>query len=82
MGGITVVSLPNSERLTRIGLVAGRGLGGAVTRNRIKRRVRNACHHVEFTAGWDHVVIPARSVEHAPFPALIAWVTEATARHG
>lgn len=80
MGGVTVVSLQAPEPVVRIGLVAGRRLGSAVTRNRIKRRVRHACRHVEFSPGWDHVVIPTSEVARAPFPTLIGWISRATER--
>lgn len=80
VGGVTVVSLQASQPGVRIGLVAGRRLGSAVIRNRIKRRVRHACRHIEFTPGWDHIVIPAPEVAHAPFGAVVRWISRATDR--
>jgi ribonuclease P protein component len=77
VGGLTVVSLNVSEPGVRIGLVAGRRLGSAVTRNRIKRRIRHACRQVDLPHGWDHVVIPTRSVAHVPFPTLVEWLRSA-----
>jgi ribonuclease P protein component len=77
---MTVVSLRSPEPGARVGLVAGRRLGSAVTRNRIKRRIRHACHHVEFTSGWDHVVIPAPGAERAPFSSLVEWLREGVCR--
>lgn len=81
MGGLTIVSLAASgEPGVRIGLVAGRRLGSAVIRNRIKRRVRHACRNVEFTPGWDHVVIPTPDVARVPFHTLVGWIQRATER--
>lgn len=80
MGGVTVVSLEATEPGVRIGLVAGKRLGSAVIRNRIKRRVRHACRHVEFTPGWDHVVIPTAVVARVPFLDLVGWIQRASDR--
>lgn len=80
MGGVTVVSLAGPEPVTRIGLVTGRRLGSAVKRNRIKRRIRHACRHIDFTPGWDHVVIPTGSVARVPFRTLVDWLERATRR--
>jgi ribonuclease P protein component len=73
-GGITVVSLAVEEPGTRIGLVAGRRLGSAVTRNRIKRRVRHACRQLELQSGWDHVVIPTSAISRVRFETLVEWL--------
>ncbi|MEX1043550.1 MAG: ribonuclease P protein component [Acidimicrobiia bacterium] len=80
VGGITVVSLFVDEPGTRIGLAVGRRLGSAVTRNRIKRRIRHACRHLDLSPGWDHVVIPAPATARAPFSSLVEWLRRATER--
>lgn len=77
VGDITVVSLSSGGPGVRVGLVAGRRLGSAVTRNRIKRRVRHACRHVQFSPGWDHVVLPGPGVAHVPFTTLVEWIGQA-----
>jgi ribonuclease P protein component len=53
----------------RLGLTVPRALGGAVVRNRIKRRLREAfrLHHAEFGA-WDIVLNPRRAAMAAPIP--------------
>jgi ribonuclease P protein component len=55
----------------RLGLTVPRALGGAVVRNRIKRRLREAfrIHHAEFGA-WDIVLNPRRAALVAPFPEI------------
>ncbi|HSJ26656.1 MAG TPA: ribonuclease P protein component [Acidimicrobiia bacterium] len=81
VGGLTVVSLANVESRCRVGLVAGRRLGSAVTRNRIKRRIRHACRNLEFTPGWDHVVIPTAEVARVPFDTLVGWLRAGIGAH-
>jgi len=51
-----------------------KALGGAVVRNRMRRRLREMvrCHREEIPAGWDIVIHPKRSVAKAPFAALTA----------
>jgi len=53
----------------RIGLTVPRALGGAVIRNRIKRRIREAfrIHRTELGPQWDIVVNPRRASFTAPF---------------
>lgn len=80
MGGLTVVSLSADEPGSRVGLIAGRRLGTAVTRNRIKRRIRHACRHINFPPGWDHVVIPSTAVATVPFATLVGWLDRAVHR--
>jgi ribonuclease P protein component len=58
--------------ITRFGMSAGRSLGNAVERNRIRRRVREVVrlHQREIASGWDIVIQPRRSVGRAPFVTL------------
>jgi len=56
----------------RLGLTVPRAIGGAVVRNRIKRRLREIFRHrrAEFGPQWDIVVNPRRAAIDAPFTAL------------
>lgn len=78
-GGITVVAAPGSDGPPRVGLVAGRRVGGAVARNRAKRRLRAVLDRTELVDGMHYVVIATPAVVSASFEALTAWVQEAVA---
>ncbi len=64
---------------SRVGLTAGKVLGNAVERNRIKRRMREAVrlHRMELTAGVDVILHPRRSVLEAEFPQIEREVVRA-----
>jgi ribonuclease P protein component len=53
----------------RLGVTATRALGGAVVRNRIKRRLREAfrLHRANLVASWDIVLNPRRAAAGASF---------------
>jgi ribonuclease P protein component len=57
---------------SRVGLTAGRVLGNAVARNRIKRRMRQAIQRAqtELTANVDVVLHPRRTVLEAEFSQI------------
>ena len=68
----TVFLKANDLPHSRFGFSIKRALGGAVVRNRIRRRVREVVrlHREEISAGWDFVIHPKASVEYAAFAAL------------
>ena len=68
----TIFVRANELPLSRFGFSIKKALGGAVVRNRIRRRLREMvrCHRQEIPAGWDIVIHPKSSVAKAPFPAL------------
>jgi len=68
----TVFVRPNEVGLSRFGFSIKKALGGAVVRNRIRRRVREIVrgHRQEIPAGWDIVIHPKSTVGKAPFAAL------------
>jgi ribonuclease P protein component len=68
----TVFVRSNDLALNRFGFSIKKAVGGAVVRNRIRRRLREMvrCHRQEITAGWDIVIHPKSTVAKAPFATL------------
>ena len=62
------------NRVSRFGISVKKALGGAVVRNRIRRRIREILrrNRTEIPSGWDIVIHPRRSVAQAPFAPLAA----------
>ena len=78
---MTVIFLAAAGAGPRVGFTAGRALGGAVVRNRIRRRLREAVrrHLRELRTPADVVFHPRKSVLRADFSQLEAEVTRAFA---
>ncbi|MGC1414794.1 MAG: ribonuclease P protein component [Candidatus Acidiferrum sp.] len=70
----TVFFRANPLPVSRFGFSIKKALGGAVIRNRIRRRMREIvrCHREEIPAGWDFVIHPKSSVARAEFAVLAA----------
>ena len=68
----TVFLRANELPLSRFGFSIKKALGGAVVRNRMRRRLRELvrCNRQEISAGWDIVIHPKSSVARTPLPAL------------
>jgi ribonuclease P protein component len=68
----TVFLKANDLPESRFGFSIKRALGGAVVRNRIRRRIREVVrlHREEISAGWDFVIHPKANVQSAEFSAL------------
>jgi ribonuclease P protein component len=68
----------------RVGFTVSRALGGAVTRNRIRRRLREAVrlNLAALAPGYDVVINPKRSAERAEFSRLREEVAGAFAAIG
>jgi len=62
----------------RVGFTVSRALGGAVERNRIRRRVREAVRMnlAQLRRAADVVINPKRSASQTEFPALVAEVAK------
>jgi ribonuclease P protein component len=62
------------NRASRFGISVKKALGGAVVRNRIRRRIREILRRnkMEIPTGWDIVIHPRSSVAQAPFAPLEA----------
>lgn len=59
---LVLYARPNRLTTNRVGITVGKKLGKAVVRNRVRRRLREIyrCNELQFTPGWDIVVV-ARS---------------------
>ena len=62
----------NRSATNRVGVTVSKKLGGAVVRNRVRRRLREAyrLHEGEFQSGWDIVLVARTKAIHAPFSKL------------
>jgi ribonuclease P protein component len=84
-GAAAAVKEP-ARAAVRIGFTVPRALGGAVERNRIRRRMREAVRHnyqsllAELNGTMDVVINPRKSVLKADFARLSQEVVEAFAR--
>ena len=68
---LTLILRRTSTSCTRLGIVASKKIGGAVERNRAKRRVRDLFRRQsDGGPALDVVVIPRPDLIHAPFPML------------
>jgi ribonuclease P protein component len=66
----------------RVGVVAGRGVGGAVQRNRAKRLLRESMRLLlaNLQTGWDLVLIARQPLLSADFPQLQAALSQLAQR--
>lgn len=73
-GQFVVFYRANGAARSRFGISVKKALGGAVVRNRIRRRIREILRRnsVEISPGWDVVIHPRRSVARASFAPLQA----------
>jgi ribonuclease P protein component len=76
---MTVFFLPQAEGGARVGFTVGRVLGGAVQRNRIKRRLREAVRLRRSTlkGAVDVVINPKKSVLALEFALVLEEVGRA-----
>ncbi len=81
--GVTVIAAERRAGApagrARVGIVAGREMGGAVARNRAKRRIREALATAALRDGTDYVVIARPQANEAPFEELVRWLAAALA---
>lgn len=76
-GGVVAVTCSGRPGSPRVGLIISKSAGKAVTRNRIKRRLRHALRVVELQPGTDYVIIGSRQLADAPHPQLMGWLRRA-----
>jgi ribonuclease P protein component len=76
-GGVTVLTAAGVPGVARVAVVAGRRIGGAVERNRTKRRLREAVARSRIRTGIDYIIIGSREALEASFEELLGWVRQA-----
>lgn len=70
--------------VTRFGLSTGRRLGGAVVRNRVRRRIREVLRVMapSFQPGWDVLIIARPAIVSADHDALVGALQRTLVRSG
>ena len=61
---------PNDLDRSRFCIVAGKRVGNAVARNRVKRRLREAVRGADFQPGWDAIIMARRGAADADYAEL------------
>jgi ribonuclease P protein component len=81
---LTVRSLRTDLETTRFGLSTSKRLGGAVVRNRVRRRLREALRVMapSFQAGWDVLIIARPALVEADHEALVGALRRLLGRSG
>lgn len=72
---------PNGSEVTRWGFVAGKVVGGAVVRNRVKRRLREIARSLDVTGGLDIVVGARKTAAEANYARLRDAMVTLLKRH-
>lgn len=71
-GLLVLYARPNRTGMNRVGITAGKKLGKAVVRNRVRRRLREVyrLNEDKFLPGWDIVVVARSRCITASFEKL------------
>ena len=67
---LVIRTLPNGLEYSRFGFVVSKRIGNAVTRNLVKRRLRELVRQRKVKGGWDAVFIARRGAGEAEFRQL------------
>lgn len=67
---LVVRVLPNGLDYSRFGFMVSKRLGKAVTRNKVKRRLREVVRQAPIKSGWDAVFIARKGAEKATYRNL------------
>lgn len=81
---LVVRFLRTDLEVTRFGLATSRKLGGAVVRNRLRRRLREALRGLapSFQPGWDVLIIARPALVNATYEELTETVARLLRRGG
>lgn len=67
---VVLKALPNNLELSRYGFSVSSRIGGAVIRNRIKRRLREILRQIQLKTGWDIILIARPAAATVDYAAL------------
>lgn len=69
-----MVRSPGRPGPPRLGLIVSKGSGKAVTRNRIKRRLRHAAGALQLQPGMDYVIIANGQIAEVEYTRVEGWL--------
>jgi len=72
-----LISAPGEGVSSRVGVIVGRQVGGAVDRNQVKRRIREAMARTPLKGNRDYIVIATGRAVGASVSDLAIWVAAA-----
>lgn len=72
-----MVTAPGRPGAPRVGFIVSKRTGNAVTRNRIRRRLRHAVGGLQLQPGNDYVIIANNEVAEAPFAQMVSRLERA-----
>jgi ribonuclease P protein component len=67
---VLLIATQSKNEQYRYGVTASRSIGGAVKRNRAKRRMRSALHDFDLNPGWDLILVARAGLDKAPWEEL------------
>lgn len=71
---LQLVAFHTGAPATRVGLSVGKQIGGAVVRNRLKRRLRMIVRDLHWRQGYDVVILPRPDADSASFEEITGAV--------
>ena len=76
-GSVTIFRASSASTTPELGVVAGRRVGNAVTRNRAKRRLREAARRIDLQPQTAYVVVAGEGTADVAFDDLVEWMRAA-----
>jgi len=67
---VALRALPNDLGSSRYGFAVGKRLGGAVDRNKVRRRLREAVRHTPVKEGWDIILVARHNAAMTDYDTL------------
>ena len=81
-GLLVLWARPNGLDVSRFGFSVSKAVGGAVVRNRVKRRLRETARLTGVQQGWDLVLVARKDAGSADFSMLNTSMTSLLRRAG